>query len=155
MYKIVTALLLSLFFASSADSAGLKVEDEIKYRQSAMMFMRWNMSVIKQHVLTHPETFDKHKVVQAADVIAATANSDLASLFSRNSKDGKGWKKTRIKHEYFTDAKEVAKRTKAFQQEARTLAEVARSADVKHIRLQFDSLFKACKSCHKKFRSKD
>lgn len=146
---------MTLTLLSSTVIAELKPEDEIKFRQSAMTFMRWNMGNIKAQVNGKSQSFDKDKVINAANVIAAIANDNLGSLFNEKSKTGKGWKDTRVKAEYFKQPQQVAKYAKAFNREANKLAQVAQTGNKSEIKTQFDNLFSACKDCHKKFRSKD
>jgi len=133
----------------------IKPEDEIKFRQSGMTYMRWNMGKIENQVSKNPETYNKEQVAAAANVIAAIANSGIGALFSENSKTGKGWKDTRVKPEFFEQPEEVKKYAGTFRKEANKLAAVTESGDVNVIREQFDTVISACKECHKKFRSKD
>ena len=71
------------------------------------------------------------------------------------STTGKGWKETRVKPDYFEQPDEVKKLATAFTKEANLLAAVAPSGDVAVVKKRFEALFEACKSCHKKFRSKE
>ena len=152
---VVIASLFTLLSAPVVSTAEMKAEDAIKFRQSGMMFMRWNMGKIKQQVVTNPQAYNKEQVIAAANVILATANSGLGSLFPSNTKEGKGWHETRVKAEFFDEPDEVKKRSKKFNQEANKMVEVANTGDVNLIKEQFDNLFEACKGCHKKFRKKD
>ena len=158
-YQIVITLnmLAILLIATSTTkvAAEIKPEDEIKFRQSGMMFMRWNMGKIKKQLSTKSQTYDKEEVVAAANVVAAIANSGLGALFTPRTKTGKGWKETRLKPEYFQQSDEVKKLATAFNKEANQLAKVASYGDIKQLKIQFDTVFKTCKGCHKKFRSKN
>ena len=149
------AIIMILIAIANTAVAEMKTEDAIKFRQSGMMFMRWNMGKIKSAVNGNPQAFDKDKVINAANVIAAIANSNLGSLFNEKSKTGKGWKETRVKADYFQQPQEVGKYAKAFNTEANKLAQVAKTGSIGDIKTQFDTLFSACKDCHKKYRSKD
>lgn len=135
--------------------AARKIEDSIKYRQSAYQFMRWNMGVIKRQVVKNPASYNREEVIAAADVINAISKSGIRKLFPMGSHEGKGWKKTRVKPEYFDDKEEISKLSKRFSSEASKLAIATRSGDVNKIEGQFKKLFKACKSCHKKYRQKN
>jgi len=148
----ITSGIITNSFANPEEK---KAENEIKFRQSGMTFMRWNMGKIDKQVNKHPETYNKDQVTAAANVIAAIANSGIGSLFSESSKTGKGWKDTRVKPEYFEQPEKVNKFASTFRNEANKLAAITESGDVNVIRDQFDSVFKACKECHKKFRAKD
>lgn len=150
-FTIISGIVTNSF----ADFKDIKTEDEIKFRQSGMTFMRWNMGKIDRQVNKNPETYNKEQVIAAANVIAAVANSGIGTLFSDRSKTGKGWKDTRVKAEYFEQPEEVRKFASAFRKEADKLVQVTTSGDVKAIGTQFDFVFSACKDCHKKFRKKD
>jgi cytochrome c556 len=152
--KYVIAFVLGITIISSAVLAAPKAEDKIKFRQSGMMFMRWNMGTIKKQVIKNPQTYNKEQVAAAARVIAAIANSGMGALFSPDTVDGTGWKKTRIKPEYFDEPDKVRKYASDFNREAKELARVADSGDVDMIKTQFNKLFKACKACHKQYRAK-
>jgi len=149
---IATAGFLSV---STTAFSQLKAEDQITFRQSSMMFMRWNIGKIKSQVVENPNSFNKDQVIAAANAVAAVANSGIGALFSLESKTGKGWKETRLKPEYFEQPEEVKKVATAFTREANQLALVAASGEMSVIKKQFETLFEACKNCHKKFRRKD
>jgi cytochrome c556 len=134
--------------------AAPKTEDQIKFRQSAMMLLRWNMGAIKNQVLTNPQNFNKDKVVASARVIAAISNSGLETLFTSQSSTGKGWIKTKVKSGYFEQTDDVKKRYAKFSREANQLLDVANSKDVTSIKHQFQALLDTCKGCHKKYRNK-
>ncbi len=151
--KIILALTIAI--VTGVAFAQPKPEDQIMYRQSGMMFMRWNMGIIKDQVVKNPQNYKKDQVAAAANAIAAIANSRIVELFSPETKTGKGWKETRVKPEYFSQPEEVKKLTMDFKNEADTLVKVSNSEDVERIKEQFDVLFKACKACHKKFRTKE
>lgn len=153
--KTKLILVVSLFAVTAAVFAQPKPEDQIKFRQSGMMFMRWNVGIIKQQVVKNPEQYNKERVQAAANAIAAVANSGIEKLFTEETKSGKGWKETRVKKEYFAQPEEVKKHVSDFKREANALANVAQSGDVGKIAQQFDVLFKACKGCHKEYRAKE
>ena len=132
-----------------------KPEDQIKFRQSGMMFMRWNVGIIKNQVVENPQQYNKAQVAAAANAIAAVANAGIENLFTQETKTGKGWKDTRVKQEFFEQPEEVRKHVSTFKKEANELANVAMNGDVKKIKHQFDVLFKACKGCHKEYRAKE
>jgi len=152
-----TKILLALCIAavSATAFAEMKPEDKITYRQSGFTFMRWNMGMIKDRVIDNPQNYDKEKVVAAANLIAATANSGIETLFSPDTEKGKGWKDTRVKSEFFKQPDEVKKRVTDFNREANELAKVASDGDIASIKSQFDKLQKTCKACHDDFRTKD
>ena len=151
---IICALSIStIAFADEQTKPG-KQEELIKYRQSAMMFMRWNIKTIKKQVQKNPETYDKTDVIKAANVIAAIANSNLEKLFPSETKTGKGWHQTRVKSVFFDEPDKVKQRIQALIKETGSLVEVANSGVTDEIATQFDQVFNACKACHKAYRAK-
>jgi len=153
--KITTTLLaLCIITASTITIAQPKPEDQIKFRQSGMMFMRWNMGIIKSQVIKNPQSYNKESVIKSANTIAAIANSGIESLFNTESATGKGWKDTLVKPEYFEQREEVEKYIKSFTEQANKLVTTANTGNPGLIKKQFAELLDACKACHKKFRSK-
>jgi len=146
-----------LFFAGfqGVIAETLKPEDEITYRQSSMMFMRWNMGTIKQHVVSDQANYDAKQVITAAKAINAVADTGFISLFSENSKTGKGWGKTKVKPEFFQQPEKVREKSEAFKREAKAMVESAQGGNLEQMKTQFDKLFESCKSCHKEYREKD
>ncbi|WIM06856.1 MAG: cytochrome c [Candidatus Nitricoxidivorans perseverans] len=139
----------SMTLASGALMAQAKPEDLIKFRQSGYTFMAWNMGRIKASV---EGAYNKDQVVQAANAIAAIANSGMGALYAPGTDKGKGWKDTRVKPELFTDREGVGKVARAFNMAANEMARAAASGDQLAVTEAFDNLGKACKGCHDKYR---
>ena len=157
MRKIVThaaAALLTLSLAAGA-SAQMKPEDMIKARQSGYTFMAWNMGKIKAQVVDGTTPYNKDQVVAAANAIAAVANSGMGALFAPDTGEGKGWKSTRVKAEFFKEQDEVRKIAMNYVQQANKLQEVAATGDLAAIKEQFGDTGKACKACHDKYRAEE
>lgn len=146
---IASAALLSAGFSHAGP-----IEDQIKYRQSAYSFIGWNTNKIKSQ-LDKPETFSKEDVIAAANAIAAAANSGLGALYGPGTDQGEGWRKTRLKPEFFQKPEEAKKAAITFNLEANEFAKVAESGDVAQIKAKFGKLTQSCKSCHDSFREKD
>jgi cytochrome c556 len=143
----ILALSLSTFA-----SAQMKPEDMIKTRQSGYTFMAWNMGKIKAQVVDGAVPYNKDQVANAANLIAATANSGMGALYAPGTDKGKGWKETRLKPEFFKEQEEVGKIATNFVQQANKLQQVAAAGDQAAIKAQFGEVGKACKSCHDKYR---
>lgn len=150
--KLALAILLSA--ATFVATAG-PIEDQIKYRQSAYSFIGWNVGKIKAQVVDKPETFSKDEVIAAANAIAAAANSGLGALYGLGTDQGEGWRKTRLKPEFFDKPDEVKKVATDFNREANEFAKVAETGDVVQIKAKFGKLSQSCKACHDSFRAKD
>lgn len=151
--KFALAVLIAI--VSSAAFAGQAEDAQVKWRQSAYSFTAWNCSKIKNQVVDHPETFNKEQIIAAANAIAAVANSGLGSLYGPGTEEATGWKKSRLKHDFFDKQDDAKKVAVAFVKESNELAKVAASGDVGAIKTQFGELGKTCKSCHDGFRIKD
>ncbi len=129
-----------------------KMEDQIRWRQSAYHTMAWSMGRIKANV---EGTYNKDQVAEAANVIQAIANSKMGDLYQPGSDKGKGWKDTRLKSEFFTDKETLGKVASNFGQQANEMAKVAAGGDAGAVKAQFGKLGEACKGCHDKFRQED
>ncbi len=131
------------------------VEEQIRNRQSAYGFIGWNTAKIKSQVVTHPDQYNKDYVAAAANAIAAAANSGLGELYGEGTDQGVGWKKTRLKPEFFQKKAEVVKIANEFNVAANDLAKVAAAGDVAVIKEKFGALTKTCKGCHDLIRIKE
>lgn len=153
MNKIAKSLavgmsLIAVSGLTLAQSVG-KPEDQIRWRQSAYSTMAWNMARIKANV---EGSYNKDQVIQAANTIAAIANSGLGALYGPGTDKGKGYKETRAKAELFTDKDGVGKVAMAFNKEANEMAKIAATGDAVAIKTQFAKLGESCKGCHEKYR---
>ena len=143
----VTAIALS-----SSALAQAKPEQLIKWRQSVMQVQNWSMGRIKTNV---EGTYNKDQVIQAANLLQATANGGLGSLFPAGTEKGTGWRETRAKPEMFTDGDKVRELAGAFNKEANELARVAATGDAAAVKAQFGKVGQACKGCHDKFQAEE
>lgn len=109
----------------------------------------------QSQVVEHPETYNKDQIIAAANSVAAVANSGLGALYGPGTDQATGWKKSRLKPEFFDKPEEAKKAGLAFNKEANELAKVAVSGDVAAIKTQFGKVGETCKSCHDSFRIKD
>ena len=146
----VASLALGLASTPFAQTVG-KMEDQIRWRQSAYQTMAWNMARIKANV---EGTYNKDQVVEAANVVQAIANSKMGALFQPGTDKGKGWKETRVKPEFFKPESkdELGKLAGGYNKEANEMARVAATGDLGAIKTQFGKLGESCKACHDKFR---
>ncbi|MEW6164897.1 MAG: cytochrome c [Pseudomonadota bacterium] len=148
---IVAAVMAGVAGSALAQSIG-KPEDKIRWRQSAYHTLAWSMGRIKANV---EGQYNKDQVAQAANVIAAIANSGMGALYAPDTNKGKGWKDTRAKAELFSDGEGVGKVAKVFNMEANEMAKVAATGDAAAVKAQFGKLGESCKGCHDKYREKD
>ena len=147
---ILAGALLASAGAASAQVVG-KMEDQIRWRQSAYHTMAWSMARIKTNV---EGTYNKEQVAEAANVIAAIANSKMGALYQPGSDKGKGWKETRLKSEFF-GSKDLGQIAQNFGAAANEMAKVAATGDAAAAKAQFGKLGESCKACHDKFRQEE
>ncbi len=140
---------------AAAAGAQMKPENMIKIRQSGYTFMAWNMGKIKAMTVDEKLPFDVRQVEASANVIAAVANSGLGALFSPDTLGATGWKKTRLKPEFFDKPEVVKEVALNFVKQANELQKVAAGGDKAAIKAQFGETGKACKACHDKFRAEE
>ena len=152
--QLALLALLALIPATFTALAG-PTEDQIRFRQSAYSFISWNTGKIKAQVVDHPETYNKQQVLAAANAIAAIANTGLGSLYGPGTDEGTGWRKSRLKAEYFQKPDDAKRIALEFNKEANELAKVAATGDAAQIKEQYQKLSKTCKSCHDSFRTRE
>lgn len=148
--KLLAAGLSLTVLAGTASAQVIgKMEDQVRWRQSAYHTMAWSMARIKTNV---EGTYNKDQVAEAANVIQAIANSKMGALYQPGSDKAKGWKETRLKSEFFTDKETLGKVAGTFGKEANEMAKVAATGDAAAVKAQFGKLGDSCKGCHDKFR---
>lgn len=147
--KLIAGLALATLAGAAAAQVVGKMEDQIRWRQSAYHTMAWSMARIKANV---EGTYNKEQVVEAANVIQAIANAKMGALYQPGSDKGKGWKETRLKPEFFSDKETLGKVAQGFGAAANEMAKVAATGDAAAVKAQFGKLGEACKACHEKFR---
>lgn len=150
--SLLAVLLLSCSAGAFAQQAGIKAEQQIKWRQSVYQVLGWNSGRIKANV---EGQYNKDEVVRAANAIAALANSGIGSLFGAGTETGKGWKETLVKPEFFKNPQKVGELAGNFNREANELAKLAASGDAATVKAQFGKLSQTCKACHDDFKTKD
>lgn len=148
MKKTLAALVLVSLAGTAMAQQAVKPEDAIKIRKSAMSFMSWNMSRIKANI---DGSYNKDEVAAAANVVAATANSGVYTLFAPGTDKEIGNEKTRAKPEMLQDDKRK-EAVAALIREANELAKVAAAGDAAAVKAQFGKTGGACKACHDDFR---
>ena len=152
IYKsLVAGITLAAIAGSVAAQVVGKMEDQIRWRQSAYHTMAWSMARIKANV---EGTYNKDQVAEAANVIQALANSKMGALYQPGSDKGKGWKETRLKSEFF-GSPDLGQIAGNFGAAANEMAKVAAGGDAGAVKAQFGKLGESCKACHDKFRKED
>lgn len=152
-HLIMAGTVMSVSLSASFGAlAQMKVEDAIKIRQAGYRFMAWNMGKIDASLKGE---FKADDVKNAANLIAATANSGMGALYPAGSDKGVGFHETAVKPEFFQNMAKVGELAKNFNKEANELQKVAATGDKDAIKAQFGKVGGTCKACHDDFRKKD
>lgn len=149
MKKTLAALFLVTLAGAAVAQQALKPEEMIRIRKSGLSFMSWNMGRIKANI---DGSFNKEQVAAAANVVAATANSDIFTLFAPGTDKETGSEKTRAKPEIFQEPEKFKAAAANLAKEANELAKVAMAGDAAAVKAQFGKTGGACKACHDDFR---
>lgn len=153
---VARLIIIAMLFSTPAFCyAQDKTDDLIRYRQSVMMTMRWNIGIIKQQLKQPPAEYDRRQLKAAADVLAAIAASDIKSLFPPGSETGKGWVKTRARDELFEQRDKFNEYLEGLGIETAKFAALIADNRIEQLDEDYDRMFQVCRSCHKKYRSKD
>ena len=144
--------MVALLGAWASAQTAPRPESLIKWRQSAYQVIAWNSGRIKDALAGQ---YAGPEVQNAANALAAVANSGLAALFAPGTADGKGWRETTARDEVFSDAGKFRALNEEFAREANTLARVAATGDRDAVNAQFLKVAQTCKSCHNQFRQTD
>jgi cytochrome c556 len=153
MLKKITLIAAAVAVSSAAFAQQtLKPEDAIKTRQAGYRYLSWSMGKIKANV---EGKFDKAQVIQAANTIAAIANSGMGALYVPGSDKAVNGVQTSVKPEFFTRTQEVGQHAQAFNKEANELAKVAATGDAAAVKAQFGKVGGTCKGCHDDFKFKN
>jgi cytochrome c556 len=144
---LTTALMLAVAVPASAQFS--KLEDAIRYRQSAYVLMGNHMGRINAQLKS-----DKPDVaaIQKSAAIVDFASQLPGEGYVPGSDKG-GTPPTRAKPEVFTDPK-VKEVGRAMRQEVVKLVEVSKAGDIAAIRTQFQATAKSCDNCHDNYRNK-
>lgn len=155
MKALMTGVLgAAILLASVTSQAQMKPEDQVHYRQAGYSFMSWNMGKIKAQVVEGSVPYNKEQVANAANAIAAIANSGMGALYSPETTQEKmGKENTDLKASFFENPDEARKVGSTFVAAANQLASEAATGDQARIKAAFGEVGKACKSCHEKFRA--
>jgi cytochrome c556 len=139
------AALVALPLASQAQFA--KVEDAVKYRQSALALMGAHMARVGA-VVKGERPYDK--AATEADVAIIEMMSRLPwGAFPAGSAE-----RTKARPEIWKEQDKFNAAAEKMQGEVQKLSAAARSGDLARIRTAFGATGQACKACHDDFRSR-
>ena len=123
-------------------------EDAVEYRQGLMTVIGWNFGPLGAMV-KGKKAFDASAFALHADRIAYLSDQ-VVEGFPKGSDKGAH---TDAKAALWANFDDFSDKAKAFNTEARALAEVARSKDEAKSKAQFKKVAEACKACHEKYKN--
>jgi cytochrome c556 len=146
LVSLALAMLVTVPFAAQAQFA--KIEDAVKYRQSAFTLMNTHFNRIGT-VVKGSSPYDKAAV--EADVAIVEMMSQLPwSAFPPASDTAN----SRAKPEIWKEQEKFKAGADKMQAEVSKLSAAARSGDLGAIRTAFGAVDQSCKACHDNFRSR-
>jgi cytochrome c556 len=139
---------VATFACAAVAGAAVKPEAAINYRQSAYHLIGWNFSPLGAMV-KGKKPFDATAFTLHADRIAYLSDQ-VVEGFPKGSDKGAH---TDAKAALWTNFDDFSEKAKAFNTEAKALAEVAKSKDEAKSKAQFKKVAEACKACHEKYKN--
>jgi cytochrome c556 len=147
--KLFITAIVGLLFFGIAYAQFAKPEAAIEYRQSVM-------TIIGHHVgdmgamVTGKKPYEKQVFSRDAAIVETLSTLPWQAFMTPGSDKGK----TSLKPSAFKEKDQFLAKSKAFETEARKLAEAASGGGFNAIKAQFGNLGKSCKSCHDAYRSR-
>ena len=123
-------------------------EDAVEYRQGLMTVIGWNFGPLGAMV-KGKKPFDATAFALHADRIAFLSDQVIEG-FPKGSDKGAH---TDAKAALWANFDDFGEKAKAFNTEARALAEVAKTKDEAKSKAQFKKVAEACKACHEKYKN--
>lgn len=132
----------------SAQAQFAKVEDAVKYRQSAFSVMSTHMGRIGA-VVKGNKPYDKAAVEADAAVIEMMAKLPWTAFPA-----GSNLPNSKAKADIWSDQDKFRAGADKLQQETAKLSTAAKSGDLNAIKAAFGAVGQSCKSCHDSFRNR-
>lgn len=142
------ALTMLIALPLSAQAQFTKVEDAVKYRQSAFSVMSTHMGRIGA-VVKGNKPYDKAAVEADAAVIEMMAKLPWSAFPA-----GSNLPNSKAKAEIWSDQDKFHAGADKLQQETAKLSTAAKSGDLNAIKAAFGAVGQSCKSCHDSFRNR-
>jgi cytochrome c556 len=144
----LATLIVAPAFAQAQKAPPSKAERVIKYRQSALYLLGWNIGPIAAMVKGEIP-FDKDAVVLHADRLAQLAPM-IAEGFPADSQSGAP---TKAKPGIWQNMSDFEAKAAELERVTAKFATTARTGDPKQIAAGLGEVGGACKACHEKYRA--
>ncbi|MDB5821989.1 MAG: cytochrome [Herminiimonas sp.] len=149
MKKMILSLVLaSAVLPIAANAQFAKVEDAVKYRQSALSVMGTHFGRIGA-VVKGDKPYDKASVERDAAIVEVMAAMPWSAFPA-----GSDLSNSKAKPEIWKEHEKFASNGDKLQTDTARLSAAAKSGDLAAIKTAFGSAGQTCKSCHDNFRNK-
>ena len=134
--------------ALAEDQAQKFVSQAIDYRTSVMTVIRWNFKPMGD-MLQGKRPFDYAAFARHMRDLESAASLNLLAGFPEDSDESED---TSAKAEIWMDWEDFEQRFDAFRKQTAKLSQAVERGDRTAIATEFQTLGKACKACHKKYK---
>ena len=134
--------------AHAEDEAEKSVSQAIDYRTSVMTVIRWNFKPMGD-MLQGKRTFDDAAFARHMRDLESAASLNLLAGFPEDSDESED---TSAKAEIWMDWEDFEQKFDAFRKQTAKLSQAVDSGNRTAIATEFQTLGKACKACHKKYK---
>lgn len=150
MKRMLTSFALTALIAVplAAQAQFAKVEDAVKYRQSALTVMGTHFSRIGA-VVKGEKPYDKAAVESDAAIVEMMSKLPWSAFPSESDTPN-----SKAKPEIWKEQDKFKAASEKMQAEARKLSTAAKSGDLNAIKTAFGATGQSCKACHDDFRRK-
>ena len=146
--NVVLASMLAAVFSANVSAAEVKPEDAIKYRQSVMSVMRWQLKSLGA-MEKGERPMDKDMLVKNAVYLEMLSKMSLEGFVPGSDKG-----ETKAKPEVWSQMDKFRGAMDKLLIDTAKLAQVTKTGDMDQIKAQFGRTQETCKSCHQDFRKK-
>lgn len=148
MLTWVVVVAVVALFGGAAFAQFAKIEDAVKYRQSAMFLIGQHFSRMGA-VVKGEAPYDKEAFAKNAALVDSLIKLPWDAFMVPGSDKGSG-----MKPEALTQKEKFMELAKANQTEVGKLAAVAKGGDLNAVKAQFGETSRNCKACHDLYRNK-
>ena len=148
-YRLFIITIFGLLFFGLAYAQFTKPEDAIKYRQSVMNIIGYQMGQMGA-VVTGKKPYDKQAFFHHATIEEMLSTLPWEAFMTAGTDKGK----TALKSSALSEKDKFMAKAKTFETEIQKLVKAAAGDDFNAIKAQFGEVGKSCKSCHEDYRSR-
>ena len=148
-YRLLIITIFGLLFFGLAYAQFAKPEDAIKYRQSVMNIIGYQMGQMGS-VVTGKKPYEKQEFSHYAIIEEMLSTLPWEAFMTAGTDKGN----TALKSSALSKKDKFMAKAKTFETEIQKLVKAAAGDDFNAIKAQFGEVGKSCKSCHEDYRSR-